>query len=792
MAGFSIVTNVNSLLAQENLSKTNSLQQRTIQRLTSGLRINSSSDDAAGLAVANKFRSDISVLQQGVRNAADGLSTLQTIDGGLNNISMLIDRARTLATQSASGTFQGDRGTLNEEFQSVVSEINRQAQAIGLDPGGDFNKSLAVFIGGGRANGNISETQNGALSIDLSNSAVNGQRLGLEGVRALGGVEGTTDLGNSSSTSVQNIVSNANNLASLNVSGYTEFSFSGPGFSDDGSATLSVNLAGVVDTNTLAAAVNNAIEGFSAASAAGQAFKDANIRAVVNTDSSGKQQLSFTSSDTAFQVKAEDKVANALMGNFASGAEGASLDVTRTGAVRNQAQTASNTVQVTFNGGGMLSESTISITTQIGDDQADMISAINTAIQADSTLAGAGFEARAGSVANTVEFANSNGETFNVRVVGDADDTLGFGGAVASGGDATYNSISTTGLDTTAGGTATFQVLMDGSESAQSLSVAIGAGATDQEVADAINTAIAGNSELAGAGLFASVNAGEVQFDTTTNGGGQNFTLAVDGGTVTDIGLAESTTALTAGTRGEASTTSGVVNSGGAQSTTASGAAVSFSGLAGNDVQNLSLSAKDATGAVQSINISLDSSNAGTLDQALNAINDQLQASNNDTLQQIVAVKERNGVGQEGIRLMANLPQGFSVSVGDMSNNHGVDNDSSSDLLLSSDALAGGSVADIGSRENAERAVTLLAEAVGKLGDVQANVGKAQNRLQYAMSLASTQITNLSAAESRIRDADLATEAANMTRAGIAQQAGVAALAQANSAPQAVLSLLRG
>ncbi len=182
MAGFSIVTNINSLIAQENLGKTNFTQQRTIQRLTSGLRINSSADDAAGLAVANRFRSDIAVLQQGVRNAADGLSTVQTIDGGLNNVSLLLDRGRTLATQAASGTFTGDRGALNLEFQSVIQEINRQAQSIGLDPGGQFNAALQVFIGGGRANNGISETTNGAVAIDLTNSAVSGSRLGLEGV----------------------------------------------------------------------------------------------------------------------------------------------------------------------------------------------------------------------------------------------------------------------------------------------------------------------------------------------------------------------------------------------------------------------------------------------------------------------------------------------------------------------------------------------------------------------------------------------------------------------------------
>ena len=78
---FSIQTNVNSLVSQENLRVNGDFQSRTIQRLTSGYRINSSGDDAAGLAVANKFRSDVAELQQGVRNANDGISTLQTADG---------------------------------------------------------------------------------------------------------------------------------------------------------------------------------------------------------------------------------------------------------------------------------------------------------------------------------------------------------------------------------------------------------------------------------------------------------------------------------------------------------------------------------------------------------------------------------------------------------------------------------------------------------------------------------------------------------------------------------------
>jgi len=99
---YTINTNIASLQAQEYLRVNSDFQAKTINRVSSGLRIISSGDDAAGLAIANTFRSDQAVLGQGIRNANDGLSQLQIADGGINNISKLLDRARTLATQSAS------------------------------------------------------------------------------------------------------------------------------------------------------------------------------------------------------------------------------------------------------------------------------------------------------------------------------------------------------------------------------------------------------------------------------------------------------------------------------------------------------------------------------------------------------------------------------------------------------------------------------------------------------------------------------------------------------------------
>jgi flagellin len=97
-----------------------------------------------------------------------------------------------------------------------------------------------------------------------------------------------------------------------------------------------------------------------------------------------------------------------------------------------------------------------------------------------------------------------------------------------------------------------------------------------------------------------------------------------------------------------------------------------------------------------------------------------------------------------------------------------------------------------GATANATAALALINSAVATLGTVQGVVGAGQNKLNYAISLAQSQITSYSTAESQIRDADVASEAANLTKASVLQQASMAAMAQANSAPQAVLTLLRG
>jgi flagellin len=197
----SLQTNVTSLFAQQQLNVNDNTESKTIEQLTSGYRINNAGDDAAGLAVANQLQANITELQQGVINASNGTSILQIIDGGLNNISNLLDRLQTLATESASGTFSGNRATLDNEFQSVLTEITRQAGNIGMATAGttsttgtigssQYNTNpLAIFIGGGDT-GTATDDQ---VTVDLTNggNGVDAGGLGLTGATVNGATETT-------------------------------------------------------------------------------------------------------------------------------------------------------------------------------------------------------------------------------------------------------------------------------------------------------------------------------------------------------------------------------------------------------------------------------------------------------------------------------------------------------------------------------------------------------------------------------------------------------------------------
>ena len=124
-----INTNVKALTAQRNLNASQSTLATSMQRLSSGLRVNSAKDDAAGLAIAERMNTQVRGMNVAIRNANDGISLAQTAEGGMQEVSNMLQRMRELAVQSANGTNSSDdRANLDAEFQALNSEIGRIAE----------------------------------------------------------------------------------------------------------------------------------------------------------------------------------------------------------------------------------------------------------------------------------------------------------------------------------------------------------------------------------------------------------------------------------------------------------------------------------------------------------------------------------------------------------------------------------------------------------------------------------------------------------------------------------------
>src|SRR5208337_3851002 len=120
----SILNSISSLTAENALSSTQTSLQNTLTQLSSGLKINSGSDDAAGLSIANGLQANIAALTQSSSNASDGIGILQTADGAMSQVTTLLNRAVTLATEASNGGLSTAQSTaLDTEYQSILTEI---------------------------------------------------------------------------------------------------------------------------------------------------------------------------------------------------------------------------------------------------------------------------------------------------------------------------------------------------------------------------------------------------------------------------------------------------------------------------------------------------------------------------------------------------------------------------------------------------------------------------------------------------------------------------------------------
>jgi flagellin len=234
--GLRIATNISAMTSQRHMIETRRLLDKSLERLSSGYRINKAGDDAAGLAISEKLRAKTRGLVQAQRNASDGISLIQVAEGGLEDVQNILVRLRELGVQSASDTIgPQERRYLNEEYQALKEEIDRIANVT------DFNGTVLLDGTGGSLDIQVNTGGQNLLgvdriSFDAFRADVNTDKLGIEEVtidtkanaqRSLGILDGAIEhvssvrgelgaIDNRLSSTIRNLSVSIENLSAAN------------------------------------------------------------------------------------------------------------------------------------------------------------------------------------------------------------------------------------------------------------------------------------------------------------------------------------------------------------------------------------------------------------------------------------------------------------------------------------------------------------------------------------------------------------------------------------------------
>jgi flagellin len=224
---FRVNTNVASVFVQKNLSTSQSRLERNFEKLSSGLRINRASDDAAGLGVSEIMRAEIKSLRVASRNTADGINMVQVAEGGLGETTALLSRMRELAVQSSSGLLQAqERGYLATEFVALQGEMDRIAETTafnGLQLSDGSNPTVDIQVGQfAAANNRLTVTLQDARSATLLVDTLSADlTTAITSQAAITSIDTALDSVNTS-RSAYGAVQNRLSTAMANVESYTE------------------------------------------------------------------------------------------------------------------------------------------------------------------------------------------------------------------------------------------------------------------------------------------------------------------------------------------------------------------------------------------------------------------------------------------------------------------------------------------------------------------------------------------------------------------------------------------
>ncbi|WP_322874085.1 flagellin N-terminal helical domain-containing protein [Geovibrio ferrireducens] len=789
-----INTNVPSLTAQRYLGQTNNDISKSLERLSSGLRINSASDDASGLAISEKLRGQISGLKRASLNAQDGISLLQTAEGGLQNIQDMLQRMRELAVQAGNGVYTtNDRAEIQKEVDQLKEEINRISSSTEFNTKKLLNgnstalwssdsSSLNAIVKGAVAEGNY----NLNVTVDPGKNYVYKSDVMTLNEDAIG-AEIVTAGGNANGTNV-GFVSDPNTLASTGTAYYTVTVGAG---ADTGSAVVTLSAYRQAGSNFSTA--TTWATGGGTVGDSGYLLLEAKTNFTVSgTTANYTFKATFinakTGAETSVEIQGGDDGAGNLVFDLA--------DIT---------------------GAGFSGELSFAIGTDAKFQSGDKILLSTTEAVDTSTTSGGGTIQLSGGAAGTTGPTLSYGNN-ELTKADNGDTTIDYNSVTiyhavlneTTGnldvGNLTLNFRENTGTLTAYGstdaGTFDLQILGGGEAAASTTKLKdIARFTTD----DGVNIFAAGPQELTiygngksatiyiegddtisdfetklseaivnGLGMGATSSTSDEA--TTVNNNLVNYVSTGDDTANTNEAL-EGTFVIQTARLGEESKLSFIGDQNFIN-------ALSLATIQKGENSEMTIKVTDAhtgkfigsdkvndgtlRGVIQGVDVKVDS-NVGvdiSWDSTKKELSFTATGESEDIKLHLVdnAMKMQIGAN-EGQTILANIPQINTTSLG-------ID-----DILMVDQDLA-------------QKAITKLDKALGNVSGVRATIGAQINRLEYTMTGLDTTRENLTAAESRIRDLDIADEMARFTKNQILAQSNIAMLSQANALPQMALSLI--
>ncbi|CAN7152622.1 flagellin [Paenibacillus sp. LjRoot153] len=809
--------NITATNTHRQLSTNTANQSKSIEKLSSGLRINRAGDDAAGLAISEKMRGQIRGLDQASRNAQDGISLIQTAEGALNETHDILQRMRELATQASNGTNSDtDRTAIQSEVNQLTSEINRIGNTTEFNTkkllnggGADPTKSSKVssnglvvpstLVGGtGTATATLAKTdvtlatfggaataedgKNFTLNIggkDLkvvydstaTASGVSGNTITLKTVNTETGTALATDLASQLSNFIANDADLKGNYSASNAGAVLTVTAKAVSLSATGVLT------GPVDGGKVSAA-NGTTNGLAPT--------------IANTSAAGvyaQNTIDFSN------AKASDLVGTGIV------IDGKKVDFydSANGKYAGEADFA-----IDLNGART--------SDKIVDTIVDALSGASTTSVAADPNGVATYGTNNSALANVLVSKSADGKLqLTANTVGQA------GNAIAVGNNAPVTVTNTYTNDKLTGSAVnSAKGLADGEQKVTitNLGKTAAASAATGAVAVSDGVSIANNAQLEegtyriignGTATQADLQKQNTDGSWTTLDAGQvmaagtnNFT--VNGNTVA-INLANTVAADFTAVAGADSLTFKVSTQYQATLTEAGSTTAGLAVNITNGQNNVKLASADGVGEVD-VNIGgWDASQFTTLNDTITWSFDTKSAADSSST-------TVGGTYTEQFQIGANTGQSLEIKVSDMRSQalnisgttaagkqgavEGAKFTATSTVTDGTSSTNTEYALDMSTTESATAAIKVLDNAINSVSAQRSQLGAYQNRLEHTINNLNTSSENLTAAESRIRDVDMAKEMMNQSKSSILAQAAQAMLAQANQQPQGVLQLLRG